>query len=487
MPNENNKIFRKNKNLWQIFTPKNIVNHILDSVNYTEWNILEKHIIDNSCWSWAFLCEIIIRYIEEYKRENNDLNGIEYHLSNFIHGIELDPEAYNDCLKNLNDICTSYDIDQVKRDIINWNSLHIKDYNWKMDFVVWNPPYVRVHNLNEWYEDVKQYSFSQWWMTDLYIVFFEIWLNMLKSNWYMWYISPNSFYTSIAWTVLRDYIRHTMSLYKLMDLWHYQPFEWATTYTTISCFKKDEKFNTIQYHSFSKDTGNPNFITNIDYDKLFIEWKIILSNPEKNNKFFEIYNADLRNSKIYVKNWFATLADKIFIQKSFPFSEYIIDIIKGSTWEWKKAIFPYKNWVLIKFEEITDELLKNYLLENKDDLEKRSLDKKTSWYGYWRSQAINDVDKYKISINTTIKDKNSIKIHELQPWTWIYSGLYIISKYPIETIKDVIISDDFVSYIQILNKCKSWWYYTFSSKDLHKFLSYKLEKNEQQWLFGNIK
>ena len=52
------------KNLGQVFTPKQIVNDILNVSNYKGKNILKKHVIDNSCGDGAFLVEIIDRYIK---------------------------------------------------------------------------------------------------------------------------------------------------------------------------------------------------------------------------------------------------------------------------------------------------------------------------------------------------------------------------------------------------------------------------------------
>lgn len=474
----------RTKKLGQVFTPKFIVQTILDSVDYVSWNILWKNIIDNSCWDWAFLKEIIHRYILEYQNKHSSLVGVETELSTFIHGIEINSETYQSCITNLNILCAEYGISWIKWDIKNENTLLNDDFYNTMDFVVWNPPYVRVHNLEQWYNDVKKYSFSQEWMTDLYIVFFEIGLKMLKPWWKMWYISPNSFYTSIAWKTLREYIKVTQSLYKIIDFWHFQLFEWATTYTTITCFQKNNKFNEVKYFSFDSQQQTILFSNNIPYQNLFIEWNLILSHS--NSEFLDIYNTDISQSTISVKNGFATLSDNIFIQTEFWFSECIIPILKASTWERKQLIFPYKNGKIIDFSCLKDEKLKSYLLSHKDTLIKRNLVWNSVWYGFWRTQAISDVDTYRISINTTIKDEKSIKMFELPPGVWIYSGLYISSKYSFEELKKVLISPSFISYIQTLNKCKSWWYYTFSSKDLKKFLSYKLERNEQQWFFKDI-
>ena len=109
-----------------------------------------------------------------------------------------------------------------------------------IDFVVGNPPYVRVHNLNEQYKNVKQYSFCENGMTDLFIVFYEIGINMLKENGTLCYITPNSFYNSLAGNKLRNYIKEKQNMELLMDLGHYQPFK-ANTYTTICKMEKNAK------------------------------------------------------------------------------------------------------------------------------------------------------------------------------------------------------------------------------------------------------
>jgi adenine-specific DNA-methyltransferase len=94
----------KIKNLGQVYTPKHIVNDMLDLIAYKGEQILQKHIIDNSCGNGAFLVEIIERYIKAYKQKNNSLCGIENDLSKYIHGIEIDKTEWAECIKNLNRI-----------------------------------------------------------------------------------------------------------------------------------------------------------------------------------------------------------------------------------------------------------------------------------------------------------------------------------------------------------------------------------------------
>jgi transposase len=71
-----------------------------------------------------------------------------------------------------------YSVDEVLR------------YDNQMDFVIGNPPYVRVHNLDDSYDSVKSFSFANGGMTDLYLVFFEKGFQMLKPGGKLCYITP---------------------------------------------------------------------------------------------------------------------------------------------------------------------------------------------------------------------------------------------------------------------------------------------------------
>ena len=75
-----------------------------------------------------------------------------------------------------------------------------------MDFVFGNPPYVRVHNLENIYGEVKKFKFTEGGMTDLFIVFFEIGFKMLTRKGSMCLITPSSWLNSLAGRNLRKYI-----------------------------------------------------------------------------------------------------------------------------------------------------------------------------------------------------------------------------------------------------------------------------------------
>ena len=69
-------------------------------------------------------------------------------------------------------------MENVGWDLLNTNALSVTRYDGQMDFVVGNPPYVRVHNLEEDYDEVKSFRFAEGGMTDLYLAFYELGLRL---------------------------------------------------------------------------------------------------------------------------------------------------------------------------------------------------------------------------------------------------------------------------------------------------------------------
>ena len=160
-----------------VYTPEYIVKIILDEVGYTTGNILKKHIIDNSCGDGAFLKEILNRYLDEFFKEDQNLFSLvelKKDLENYIHGIEIDHEELQKAKLNLDCILARYGIEDLEWDLKCGDTLRNEDFFSKMDFVVGNPPYVRIHNLNDNYEFIKKSKFNKNGMTDLFILFYDI-------------------------------------------------------------------------------------------------------------------------------------------------------------------------------------------------------------------------------------------------------------------------------------------------------------------------
>ena len=474
----------------RIYTPKFIVDNILDLAGYNN-NILEKNIIDNSCGDGAFLIEIVKRYCKFFIKQygKNKTNLLKNHLERYIHGIEIEKTEIEKCINNLNDEVEKFGIKNIKWNLICADTLTINDFNNQMDFVVGNPPYVRVHNLANSYNDVKKFKFSENGMTDLYIVFFEIGLKMLNSSGKMCLITPSSCLKSKAGINFRKYILKNKNLTKIVDLEHFQPFN-ATTYTMITLFEIDKKTNCIEYYIYNKTNKKPQKVETLKYFDIFIGGSIFVSKKENLSLLHQINNYNFNIfGQISVKNGFATLADSVFID-NFKSEKITIKTIKASTGKWCRSIFPYNELGQpIPISEIKEKspFVYKHLLKNRDLLERRSLDSKNQWYLFGRTQAIKDVYKNKIAINTIIKDINSIRLELVPVGCGVYSGLYILCDYSIQEIEEVIKSNEFIEYLKLLKNYKSGGYFTISSSELQKFLTYKLRKNnyEQQSIFTN--
>lgn len=465
----------KVKHSGQVFTPDYLVNEILDCAGYAGLPVLRKHVIDNSCGDGAFLCAVLERYCGAFLAAGGDRDLLKKELETYIHGVEIDSEAYRCCISNLDLVASGFGLTGVKWDVSHGDALQEHRHDGKMDFVVGNPPYVRVHNLDGAYDDVKSHQFANGGMTDLYLVFFEIGLAMLKEGGCLCYITPSSWINSLAGSSMRAYIRRTQCMAELIDLGHFQPFK-ATTYTMIAKMVKGGVFDSIDYYSYDGARQAKAFVETLRYDDVFIQGNLVLGTLPAVREYAGIVRNN-NNSTVKVKNGFATLADKVFISDAFPFKDYVIDVVKASTGKWRKAFFPYgKDGKPYSKEEVFSRAdLSAYLAANKETLLKgRSEAQCPEWYLYGRTQALKDVFTDKYAVNTVVRDVESVKINAVKAGKGVYSGLYVTGDVSYEELCGILKSERFIDYIKLLKKYKSGGYYTFNSKDLEIYLNYCL-------------
>lgn len=465
----------------RIYTPPFIVALMLDLMGYrSPADILCRHIIDNSCGDGAFLVEIVRRYCRAYLSENpkGDREEFATQLSSFVHGIEIDEQECRSCVQNLNSVAHEFGVEQVEWDVVRADTLTVSRYDDRMDYVVGNPPYVRVHNLSDSYDAVKRYKFAVHGMTDLYIVFFEIGFKMLSPEGRMCLITPSSWLGSKAGDTLRDYIRSSRQMYSLMDLGHFQAFPNATTYTLISQFDQ-RQHQAISYSTLDAE-GVKLQEAQLAYSDFVISNQFYLADKSVLHGLRDIRLNTTRHD-IRVKNGFATLADSVFIG-DFNFRSHTIRVVKASTGQWTRCIFPYdRNGRLVEEDKLkTDTQLYAYLLQHKDRLSRGRDSDSSEWYAFGRTQAILDVSRHKYAINSLIKDIDSIKLVEVKAGEGVYSGLYILTRLTYEQLSAIILTTDFLQYIQALKNYKSGGYYTFSSKDLELYLNHKMQAYDGQ-------
>lgn len=477
----------------RIYTPIQIVKMMLDYCGYiSNTYIQKKHVIDPSCGDGQILSEVVKRYIESYMTIDGlgfNIYKIQTELKEYIHGIEIDEIECKKCIDNLNNILKTYHISPIDWDIKCGNSLTFSDFDKNMDYVIGNPPYVRMKNikksndLNDDYIILKSYTFSSKGMSDLYLAFYEYGLRLLNDNGVLCYIAPSAWINSSSGENMRKYIRETHYLNSVIDFEHTQVFNGAQTYVMITLFDK-RPHSFIRYDKYSFESNYFYPVMTISYDDAFISDKLYFTS-KSGYEILKSVECEYEKKAI-VKNGYATLADDIFIDDCEDFKHFTIPVLKCSTGKWKKCLFPYDNNMnLIPLEKIksVDEDVYNYFMKNKERLQNRTYDGKdngNNWHCIGRSQGLNDTYRDKIAINCIVKQPSDLKMVKIKSGEGVYGGLYILTDQPFDEISNILKSWEFIEYVKTLRKYKSGGYYTFSSKDVENYLNFKLNKKSEE-------
>jgi adenine-specific DNA-methyltransferase len=510
------------KSSGQYMTPDTIVNMVLDNVGYTGERVLTATIMEPSFGDGNFLIDIVRRIIEyslTLEKSNSEILDI---IKANVFGIEKDTQMYNKGILRLNSLLQDYDIKDFdwSGNLINGDALiEYKRFLNKMDYVVGNPPYVRVHNLKEEYREVvKEFKYANG-IIDLYIVFYEIGLMLLNETGKLGYITPNSFLKNQSQRELRNNLIKSKYINSLYDFKSSKIFEEADTYTCILCLDKD--INRVDFSIDYKEYEmyNLKFENRLSYDRfksLFLNkpWHIcsvedmqfLETNKSYSHKMVDIANIqngiETNNNAIYIIKVFLDNELKVpylgkhsdtsksvyFKDMSGKLTEIESGILHRCVKESKYTgvmdntyiIFPYqftlnKNMqnefgkeVENNYVALDEVLLKSlypkayaYLESYKDELMKRDMDKNLSWYLFARSQGIKR-NCYKKIVFKHIVDKSVSKMESyiLDEDVIIYSGMFTTVN------TDLVVSFDKESnmfifntklYDEILNDIKQYY------------------------------
>ena len=427
----------KKKELGSVYTPNHIVQQMLDFSGYKTIDILEKNIIDTSCGDGAFLVEIVKRYITISELQNRSMMQIKSDLENYIHGFEIDSEAFKKCLIRLDNVARAHNINNVKWDIKSRNALEEYSFENMMDFVVGNPPYViSKNNINK--KQYANYAFCKKGNKDLYLAFYEHGLKLLKENGILCFITPDSWFSSKSGKEMRNYLLKNLYLKSIITMKGYDPFSGVNVNPCIVLMQK-EVYNKVNIYSYSEFKINFLMSDAINQFNAFNGFCFNYIDSEADYKKIELFNNILsckcNEPKAIVKNGIVSMADKVYTVDCE--TKDTIPMLHSYTGQWRYMIYPYDgNGNLLNFDELSEETQK-HLERNREILAKRNTDNKY-WYAYGRSQGIKDVSKNKIGLNTIVKDKQSLKLIECPKETGIIAGLYIITDHPFKEIKKLL-------------------------------------------------
>ena len=465
----------------QVFTPKDYVKKLLDSVGYVN-NLYGKKILENSCGNGNILIEVVQRYINNSREHNKTNLEIERGLEEDVFGIEVDSEQYVDCLNNLNELLNKNGLK-----LINWNIINEDYLRWntekKFDFIIGNPPYISYAEIkkNELSYLKTNFKSCKKGKFDYCYAFIEKSITNLSENGKMSYLIPSSIFKTVFGFNLRELIKPFIK--KIIDYSQKKIFNKALIKSAIIILDKSattkDKINYIEEYS--------NRNSYLLKEKLFNKWF-----------FSEIKVGSYRFGDYFkVSHVVATLLNNVYILKEEDYIEtsdfYIYKnkykIEKKIVYETasprslrykniEKIIFPYSyiNNKLIRYEE--NEFKINfpggfkYLNDNKSKLINRKSDKSAKWFEYGRSQALQNIYNEKLLISTIVTEK--IRVYKLSKNCIPYAGVSIIqkknnNKFLLKKAKEILESKSFFEYILTIGIPISGNSVRITSKDIENY------------------
>lgn len=402
-----------------VYTPRWIVELILDEAGFDGARGV---VIDPACGDGAFLCAAARRIMATSGKSGDALRR---ELESRIVGADVDAAALGKCRANLSAVASGGGVADVRWDLHCSDMLSpelSQQWRGRFDFVVGNPPYIRIQNLGE----ERRRALQKAWKlcaagsTDSYIAFMELGMRLLKKGGRLGYITPNTWLKTRAAADLRRFLRLERAVRTLIDFEHWQLFDDATTYCLIAVLEKGARRQSFALAKGDAD-GNIRRLGRMPFAGLEDEnW--ILTHPDDLQKLHDLRKgrAPLESlAKIHVG--ITTLADHCYIFRApefdgggalirHPFSAAAVEVesamlrpivkasvLKHSADEQNRyVLFPYQKTNgahrLMPEDILAEQYPKTYayLRGIKPALDKRDRGRENpaGWYAFGRSQGL---------------------------------------------------------------------------------------------------
>ena len=543
---------KERKKLGEYYTPLEVVRYILDAVGFISAEEIEaKRILDPACGSGTFLVEATRRLIQRFlakfhkssvhKLEPEEASVILESVRANIYGLDINIFACH--IAEMNLFFQTIDLygavkSKYKEEVFKgFNVFHtdslmppgtkLEDYGdvrvkpflnnirdiarikgMKFDFVVGNPPYVRVQRLGK--EQKEQYG--KYYQTpkanyDIYIIFIERGVKWLENYGKLGYITSDQYTLTNYGEKLRKFIAENYKIEQFIDFADTGVFREVTNYPSIIIIKKtgnekeiksnfvkcvrvkqpkDDLLKDIKRRFYKKEYFN-------EYYDLFEFPQADLSDiwsfmPQKEEKVFKKIedNAECKFKEVSERIFQGLVsgADAIYLIKVTeevndnlvkikPIKserEYIIEkemlkpLLKGEDvrrWniDWKDlwVIFPYK---IVSGEAILyseDELNAifpetwQYFLNHKKELEGREGRKwknRKDWYAFGRKQNLHRFEQKKILVQV-LANRNTFTLDV--EGIYYFMGAGGSNAYGILLNDEYNTADDYLYFLGLLN------------------------------------
>ncbi len=471
-----------------VYTPQPIVDLILDNVLPQPYDELANAVIcDPACGDGAFLTAIARRVLSRLNRSDALCT-----LSRMT-GYDIDENAAAECKANLDGMLS----DRYPGESIDWNvsvrdaldrPLFAKEYR-RFTHVVGNPPYVRVQHLEQPGRDRLAHRWSMLrGATDLYIVFYELALDLLREGGKLGFITPSSWLRSKSGSLLRAHLIKSHKIKKIIDFGEHQIFPDVTTYTAITIVEKDGVTDSIPAETYDGMVVKGGGFVALDDADPSKAWWVARSGSdwERMQKIRRLGKPLGQIADIHVG--IQTLADSVFILPQertafMQFEEWILrDIVKASVMKGghdpvrRAVIFPYDDKGRLLPEERISAHAPNvyeWLLANKERLLGRDKGKfdPRRWYGFGRHVSI--VSGFGDKILTSGMNLRPDFQRCPSPGSTFYSGYCIKPKsdssFKLSELLDALNSDDMDFFIRNTSRPYQGGWMSYAKSFIEKF------------------
>lgn len=465
----------KQSRMGQVWTPDWMVSHMLDLSGYTGDTVLSTRILEPSFGNGAFLKEIVTRMLKESSARGMTAEDTASTIDNNVHGIEIDKDLYKSTIDELVELCGEHGVHTSFPNLLNMDAMDI-DQSSRYDIIVANPPYVRVHLMDE----SSRKKAERWSLgariQDLYTVFINICSSILTDNGTACIITPQSWLKDKGKAPVRRALCERGQLDLIENYGFHPVFSKASTKVCVTRLAKGEDRKTfpgsvcLQDKSVNSSQIIDNSEKTVTYDE-FLKKDGIKNNQKTSSTASSSSSNLIRVGDLFeVRTGVQTSCNKVFVLSpdhplaSFE-SRFIKPAVKGTRHKpgdkFGRIIYPYVNTisedgqhqVVPAVEEEIDTEIMDYLKENRHILEQRSLSPGCQWFHYARTQALVDTLRPKVLTPGIIDTKEGCNLPQtdiLPSGTVVYSGHYLIHPADdmdaLSRVAQVFESRDFVDY-----------------------------------------
>ena len=319
-----NHLHRKEQGIY--YTPTYIVDYIVKNTlsdlfkDKSLDEILNKKILDPTCGSGSFLiraflelCKIVEERLKKGERSKEVISFKDYNerlnlsqkiyiLLNCIFGVDLDEKAVEIAQLNLllkllegETRNTLFNVREMKKLLPVLNNIKCgnslidelivagnKAFKWEEEFkeiikeggfdvIIGNPPYIRTQLLN----DSNKSFFEKKYISakkqyDIYILFIEKAINLLKEGGLLGFIVPNKFLVSDYGFELRKIILNKTNIIQIINVSNLDVFKGVGTYPIIIILRK-EKPNQKNKIIVIDKVSSPDYLINNNFDLILQE------------------------------------------------------------------------------------------------------------------------------------------------------------------------------------------------------------------------